>query len=294
MRFRVTKCSNWQTYDIKGVESINWKGSSESGARQLDLVIANNGFVFSCGDIITCIDDFQYSGQIIDRDTSNKQPTISLNTMDSMIHLENSKDTMVVNSTAEGVAQQICNKLGLAVGSIVQTGIATGEIIFKNKTYYDIINELYKKVDKSKYQIFMSGAYFSVRKKGQVIDYVLDDSINCEKVEAHESIKNIINRVVIYNKENRQVGERNAENITKYGIFQDTAKEDDNIDDILKAEETSLRVSGIGNYKCYSGNYVRFRDSETGIIAIYEITEDSHEVKNNNHTMSLTLEFKSL
>lgn len=294
MKFRVTKCSNLQTYDVNGVESINWKGSSNSGARQLDLTIANNGFVFACGDVITCMDDFQYAGQIIDRDVSNKQPTISISTMDGMIHLENSKDTMVVNSTPEGVTQQICNKIGLAIGTIVPTGVATGEKIFKNKTYYDIIDELYKKVNKNLYQIYMQGAYFCVRQKGKVIDYILDDSVNCERVDAHESIKNIINRVVIYDEKNRQVGERNAPSITKYGMFQDVAKEDDNIDEMLKEEEISLKISGIGNYECYSGNYVRFRDSATGIIAIYEITEDSHSVKDNNHTMDLTLEFKSL
>lgn len=294
MQFNVVKCTDWQRYDIKGVESINWSGSSGSGARQLKLVVANNGFVFNCGDVISCIDDFNYVGQITDRDLSNKQPTIEINTMDYMLHLENSKDTMVVNSTPEGVAMMICNKLGLAIGSIVPTGMATGEQIFKNKTYYDIISELYKKVNKKLYQVYMDGPCFCVRIKGEIVDYVLDDSVNCEKVDAHESIKNLINRVVVYDKKNKYIGERNAPSVAKYGAFQDVAKEDDNIDDILKEEERSLKIKGLGNLKCISGKYIRFRDSETGIKAIYEITEDRHTIKDNYHSMELTLEFISL
>ena len=295
MLFQVIKCSDWKTYDIKGIESINWKGSSNSGARELDLVIANNGFVFSCGDVISCIDDFAYVGQVIDRDTNNKQPTIAISTMDYMLHLENSKDTMVINSTPEGAALMICNKLGLAVGSVEATGRATGEKVFKNKTYYDIINELYKSVDKKLYQLYMNGPSFCVRKKGEIInDYVLDDSINCERVDAHESIKNLINRVVKYDKHNKLIGEKNAPSVAKYGVFQDVASEDDNIDDILKEEEKSLKISGLGNLKCISGKYIRFRDSDTGIVGTYEIVEDSHTIQNNHHSMDLTLEFISL
>ena len=294
MRFQVIKCSDWSSHEIKGVESIMWKGSSKSGARTLDLTVANNGFNYSCGDVVSCLDDFKYVGQIYDKDMNNKQPIIAINTMDYMVHLENSKDTMVVNSTPEGVAQMICNKIGLAMGTIEPTGMATGEMIFKKKTYFDIIQELYKKVDKNLYQLYMDGPSFCVRKKGFVVDYVLDDSINCERVDAHESIKNIINKAVIYDKNNKLKNEKTLPNIAKYGTFQDVGNEDDNIDDLLKDAEITLKIHGLGNLQCYSGNYIKFRDSQTGIIATYEIVEDSHSIKDNLHMMDLTLEFKSL
>lgn len=294
MKFQVIKCSDWKIYDIENVSSINWKGSVNSGARSLELVVANNGFIYSCGDIIVCIDDFKYQGQILERDSSNKQPTITLNSMDYMIHLENSSDTIVVNSTPENVAKMICNKIGIQAGEIVATGQSTGSQIFKNKTYYDIIDELYKKVDKNKYQLYMNGSNFCVRKKGNIVNYVLDDSLNCERIDSHESIKEIINKVVKYDKDNKFIGEKTLDNISKYGIFQDVASQDDNYDDILKAEELSLKITGIGNLKCTSGNYIRFKDSATGIMAIYEITEDNHKIENNHHRMSLTLEFRSI
>ena len=168
MIFHLMKCPNWQIYDIKGIESIKWKGSIDNGARELNLTVANNGFVYDCGDIIVGVDEISYVGQIMKRDLSDKQPKIDLESIDYMIHLENSKDTMVINSTVEGVVQTICNKLGIMVGSVYPTGIATGEQIFKNKTYYDIIKELYDKVEKNIFQIYMQNATLCVRKKGRI------------------------------------------------------------------------------------------------------------------------------
>ena len=64
--------------------------------------------------------------------------------------------------------------------------------------------------------------------------------------------------------------------------------------EILTDIENTLIVSGIGDNSCQAGKYIRFKDSETGITGIYEITEDSHTINSSVHRMTLRLKFKKV
>lgn len=285
--------------DITDILSeVSFGGSVEQGARTLEISVANNGTKFDIGDVVNYKDtDIDYVGQILLNSNSNKQEVLRFEVVDFMSHFTKSNTTKIVNSTAESIAIEFCNYMGMAIGQIAATGIATGERIYENKSMYSIVKDLYKRAGSKngkEYLIRTNGAFFNVYEKGEVIDYIIGDDINLDQVAKNEDATQIINKVVVFNDKHKQVSEKSNATLGTLGLYQKVADEDDNLDEVLTDIENTLTVSGIGDNSCQAGKYIRFKDSETGITGIYEITEDSHTINSSVHRMTLRLKFKKV
>lgn len=279
-------------YDLTDlISEVSFGGSVEQGARNLSLVVANNGIVYGAGDTIGFYDnDYSYVGQIQIKESYKKQAKITIDTEDYMTHLTRSKTTKIVNSTPEGVTAEICAEIGLATGSILATGMATGERVYENQSYFSIIKDLYSRAKKD-VVIRMNGYKLEVVEKGDIVDYVIGDAVNISNISERESISEVVNKVVVYDKNHKKINEKITESAETIGIYQEVASEDDNLDAILKEQKNELIVDCLGDSTCIAGKYIRFLDSETGKYAIYEITEDKHNIDSKKHMMNLRLEF---
>ena len=288
-----------QIYDISNILSeVEFGGSVEQGGRTLSIKVANNGTKFDVGDTVNYVDtDINYVGQIQINDNANKQEILYFDIVDYMSHWTRSYITKIVNSTAEGIATEFCNYMGMAIGSIATTGINTGERVYKNQTLYSIVKDLYCRAGEKngkEYIIKTNGAYFNVFEKGEVVDYIISDTDNGSEITKRDDISQLVNRVVIYDKENKLLTQKSNSTLGTIGIYQKVADEDDIIDEILTDIEHTLIYNGIGDNACQAGKYIRFKDSATNLTGIYEITEDSHTITTNGHKMMLRLKFKRL
>lgn len=282
--------------DITDVLSeVSFGGSIEQGARTLNLSVANDGTKYELGDTVNYRDtDIDFVGQIQTNSNSNKQEILNFEIVDYMSHWARSKTTKVVNTTAESVAIEFCNYMGMAIGSIATTGIALKEKVYKDRSFYSIVKDLYDRVgakNGKKYLIKIVGAYFNVFEKGEIISYQIGDKINLNYVKKVEDISQLVNKVVVFDDKNHLINEKSNNTLGIVGLYQEVANKDDNIDEILTDIENTLEVSGIGDNSCQAGKYIRFEDSETGLTGIYEITEDNHIINSNGHTMTLRLKF---
>ena len=288
---------NGNIIDITNILSeVSFGSSIEQGCRTLEISVANDGTKFDIGDTVNYIDaDINYVGQIQKNTNKNKQEILNFEIIDYMSHWTRSETTQIVNSKAENIAAEFCNYFGFAIGSIANTGIATGERAYVNRSFYSIIKDLYDRagtINGKQYIIRTSGAYFNVYEKGEIIDFKIGDSINLEYVTQEDDMTQLVNKVVIYDDKNKKIGEKIKDTIGVVGIYQKVADKNDNVDEILNDIEHNLIVnSSTGDNKCQSGKYIRFEDSDTNLTGIYEITEDSHTINSNGHKMILRLKF---
>ncbi|MBR1844274.1 MAG: hypothetical protein IJ790_00920 [Lachnospiraceae bacterium] len=277
------------------ISEVSFGGSIEQGARELEIAVVNNGTKYDIGDVINFKDtDIDYVGQILKTIEPDKQEILNIEAVDFMSHWTRSYTTKIVNSTAEAVATEFCGYMGMAMGNIASTSIATGERVYQNKTLYHIVNDLYKRagaLNGKEYLIRTIGATFNVIEKGKVVDYIIGDAINLESVEKQEDASKVVNKVVVFNDKHIQVNEKTNSTLEKLGLYQKVADKDDNLDEILTDIENTLIVKGIGDNSCQAGKYIRFVDSATNITGIYEITEDNHTINSNGHKMTLRLSF---
>lgn len=282
--------------DITDVLSeVSFGGSIEQGGRTLEITVANDGTKYEVGDTVNYRDtDIDYVGQIQKNTNSNKQEVLEFEIVDYMSHWTRSKTTKVVNTTAESVAVEFCNYMGMAIGSIANTGIALKEKIYKDQSFYNIAKDLYDRagaINGKQYYFKIVGAYFNVFEKGEILTYQIGDKINLDTIRKIEDISQLVNKVVVFDDKSRLIKEKTNETLGIVGLYQEVADKDDNIDEILTDVENTLEVSGIGDNSCQAGKYIRFEDSETGLTGIYEITEDSHTINSNGHLMTLRLKF---
>lgn len=283
--------------DITNIlNQVEYSSSVEQGVVTLNLSVVNDKTTnIEVGDVIQYEDtNFNFHGQVQIDENSNKQEILKYEVVDFMSHWTRSKTTKVVNSTPEDVAKELCAYLGMAQGPIATTGIATGERAYQGKSFYDIVVDLYKRAgaeNGKEYVIRAEGASFTVKEKGEVINYIISDTLNLTKVTHKRDMSNMVNRVVVYDDSNNKIDEKSLDIVNQVGVYQEVANKDANLDEILKDIEDTLEVEGIGDNLCQSGKYIRFKDNETNKHGIYEITEDQHTITTDGHTMKLRLKF---
>lgn len=155
----------------------------------------------------------------------------------------------------------------------------------------------------TRYYIHSSnGALSLVKRRENILQWVLEEGVNIISYSYKRSIENIKTRLKIYTDEDTVYAVRkNTELEKKIGIFQEIKKKDDDlseaklnesIDESMKeisSPEISLKVEALGIPEVISGTGVYVIIDKLGIRRTFYVDEDSHTFKNGNHTMSLTL-----
>lgn len=261
-----------------------------------------------------------FVGNIYKIERDRAKGTLHIVAHDHAFVLAHSKTTRKFTSiTPEEITKQICAELGVLPGDIVETGTPVS-FIANRKTGYQIIMGAYNEAAKiikqkagkdengkdkedPKYQLLMDGAKLNVIKKGEIIkDFVLDAAANMTESTYAESIENIINQVMVVDKEgNRQSYVKDDDDIKKHSMFQDVYKEDPNKDTqteakaLLKKSERMGTVVALGDYRVVSSYSVEVRDSlQNSQSAQFWVKSDTHTFRDGEHEMKLVLEYENM
>lgn len=298
------------------IARATWEGSVEQASRTLTIDVLNasndrniKNSMIKKGDLVTLIEDDKkiFLGQVTVIERKSEAGTVTYTCRDFAYHLLQSKRTYSFkNTTAEKIVRKVCNDIQLDTGSLAETKVTINKLIMDSRTLYEIIMGGYTKASRSngeKYILRMDGKKVTIVEVGKVIkNYKLSQGYNITSSSYTESIDNIINQVVIYDENNKKIGEvRNDASISEYGVFQDIYTKEKGINAktaakrMLESPEKEVTVEIIlPTLDCISGNGINVYDKATKLTGLFWIQNDSHVWENGVHTANLTLSFKKI
>lgn len=309
----------WKDIDITGyVTSVTWGGSAKQAARSVvfnvayspnDKSVKNLGI--NLGDKITFYPGYpddkktKFIGMVTCRERKSEAGELSYTAQDGMIHLLRSSGTYkFVNKTPEKITSLICKDIKVKTGDLAKTKINIPKIFFQERSYYEIIMAAYTKAyrkNKKPYIAQMNRDKLEVIQKGKVIpNFHICQGERIVESSYSENIDSMVNRVYIYNSDNRKIGSiSNSKWIDKFGIFQNSISVDlgngkaEAKTELCGIDKTSS-LTMIGDCRCISGLGVIIEDYRTGLKGKFWIENDSHEWSGGLYTTKLELAFKNI
>lgn len=293
------------------VESTSWGGDDKQVARVINLTIVASSedknipvINFKMGDPVYLRDnkDKEYfRGFVFSKDKSVNSDTMSITAYDGLIYLLKSKGTYnFKNVTPGAITKRLCREFGIAEGDIVNGKPI--KRIFDGESIYNIIMTAYTLESgrtKKKYMPRMDKGRLNIIEKGrEVARYVLDPESSILNANYGESIENSINRVKMYDEDNKYLGEVKLSGVP--GVLQDVYKKAKGenarqiANSMLQGVERTASIDAIGDFQCITGNAVVVKEPHTGLNGLFYIVSDSHEFKDGQHTMKLGLEFENI
>lgn len=306
----------WNGNDITGYcTSVAWSGSAVQAARSVTFSVAYSPddksvkvLNIKLGDKIEFLPDdkkVKFSGIVTTRERRNMAGTLSYTAMDGMIHLLRSSGTYkFAKKTPEKIAAMVAKDAKVSVGNLAKTKVNIPKLFFSQRPYYEIIMAAYTKAHRKNKKVYiaqMNGKKLDVIEKGKIIpnfhlvagERIIDSSYS-------ETLDSMVNRVYIYNSDNKKIGTvANNDWVKKYGVFQNAISVDSGsgkteAKNELHGIDKTASLSAIGDIRCVSGLGVIIKDSRTGLNGKYWIENDTHTWENGNYTMSLELAFKNV
>ena len=304
----------WNDNDITDiVATITWAGSAYSAARSVEFTLLNpaGDSHFSIptpalGDVIKLYDDknLLFYGKLIKRSRTGEAGTKSFLAYDLMWYLLKNKATYKFRKKKpEQIAALVCKDLKIKTKNIAKTNVKISKIFFQNREYYNIILAAYTKAKQKKgikYQPIMDGKYFSVIKKGSLIDLEIYQNEGITESSYEESLESMVNKVVIYNSKNKNIGTVSNKNWVKtYGTMQDSISVDKGngqkqAKNTLAGIDKSASITAIGDLRCLDGYGLKIHDTDSGLSGTFWIENDTHTFENGVHMMTLELAFKNV
>lgn len=307
-------CKGGKAYDISElVESIKWKGRKGSAARSLNVTLVDTDKIKSGIDVTRgdqLIFNFKgkelFRGIIMSQQQSDglKMPVTAY---DNGIYLANNKDTfMYENKTLHDIFIDVCKRFGVKYSDVASTSYKIPELTKPKTTAWDVMLDAISqdfKATGTKYYVHSSKGILSlVKRRENIIQWVLDDSVNLISYTYKKSIENIKTRLKILSDEDQVYAvKKDVELEKKIGIFQDIDKKDDNLTEAklneqinetfkeISAPEISLTAESVGIPDVISGVGVYMKIKKLGIERTFWVDEDTHTFKGDTHKMSLTL-----
>ncbi|MCI1958193.1 MAG: hypothetical protein LKJ25_01040 [Clostridia bacterium] len=246
-----------------------------------------------------------FNGFVFSRDRLTGDSEITLTCFDRGIYLNrNEAIYKFSNQTPEAATARIAADFGISVGSLAKTGVTVNRK-FVGNSLSDIIYTMYtlaSEQTKKSYVIRFDDNKLCVIERGDTSVLYIDGSINLMQAAINESIENMVNQVVIYDKNDKLLSTlKNDEYIKLYGLMQEYIKQ--GTDDVSKKAQKELDDNGItrkitvqtfGNSLCITGNAVTVKEEYTGLVGLFQIDSDTHTWKKGQYYNKLTLNFKKI
>lgn len=309
--------SSGGTTDVSQLaQTITWAGDYQQCARSLDFGLISSPTdkdipVVKCslGDAVSLYQDSAelFEGWVFTRQKSTDGKTIDIGCFDRGIYLKNNEASYkFTNTTPEAVTKKVAADFGIAVGEIAVTGFKFNRN-FLGETLYNIIDTSYTLASaktKKKYHIVFKGTKLCVVEK-KVTDstLIIEGGSNLMDATMSESIEDMVNQVVIYDKNDKLVKTvKNAEAIKLYGVMQNYLKQSDSEDTAAKAQkllddngvEQKITINNLGNIANVTGGTVVVREPYTGLYGLFYIDSDTHTWKNGLYLNKLVVNFKNI
>jgi hypothetical protein len=153
----------------------------------------------------------------------------------------------------------------------------------------------------NKYIPLMQRDRLQVIVKGTYCGVVLDGGYNLTEASYKSSMQQVVNRVVITNKDGKTVNTlQDAASRRKYGTVQRVYKQQDDVDNaaearaLLKGLERSGSVTALGDVRAVSGYSVAVQEPVSGLYGKFYVESDTHTWEAGKYTMQLTLAYDNL
>ena len=308
-----------QGYDVTQlVEQAKWKGRKGSSSRTLDVtLIDDDGYKHARSGIDVeqghqCI--FSYDGVelfrgIITSQTQTQAKKLQFTAYDNGIYLANNKDTFCYeNKTASEIFQDCCARFNLPVGEVAKCSYKIPELTKSKTTAFDAIADaLSLDFDATGIRHYVAsdkGKLNLLTRRENILQWVIEVGQNLTSYSYSRSIEDIKTRVKMVSKEGTTVAEKsNAELEKRIGIFQEIDQPDESltaaqVNDLIASimeekgtPQRTLSVEAVGIAEVISGIGVYIIIPELEISRTFYVDEDTHTFKDNEHTMSLKLNY---
>ena len=293
------------------VEKITWSGDTKQVARELSFTVAHKAddpylpkVKIDEGDPAQLLSDegeILFLGPIFDIEFSASGSVISYTALDFLFYINNSEISRIFDGTPEEITAQICGELGIPLGAAAQTGIHV-YMPCLGKGAYQAIMAAYTAASRQngkKYIPVMRADKLHIIEKGALCGVVLDGSYNLTDASYSSSLRDMVNRVVLTDKNGNQISAtEDTESRQEYGTVQKVLQQEDGEDassqarSLLKTFTQSASVSAVGDVRAVSGYAVIVQEAVTGLYGKFYIESDSHTFEDGKHEMQLTLEFE--
>lgn len=243
-------------------------------------------------------------------DARNSKRELTIKAYDNCIYLCNNKGSFSFKKkTAAYIFKYCLKKLGLPLGSAVSTGHVIGELVKKNTTYWDVIedalSQTYYATGIRYYVSSEKGKIYLRKRQEQSTMPILSLDSNILSYDMSRSIYKTRTRLTLVTSKNKKKGSFvNSALEKKIGKFADIQSVDE---DVTKTElnqklstfkkdtsvvDRELSVSAIGDMRCISGKCAYVQISTIGAKRVMYIEEDTHTFENGYHKMDLKLSYE--
>lgn len=243
-------------------------------------------------------------------DSRNSQRTLSIKAYDNCIYLCNNKSSFSFKKKSATYIFKYClKKLGLPLGSAVKTGHTIGELVKKNTTYWDVIedalSQTYYATGIRYYVSSEKGKIYLRKRQEQTSMPILSLDSNIQSYDMSRSIYKTRTRLTLITSKKAKKGSFvNSSLEKKIGKFADIQTVDG---DVTKTElnqkistfkkdtsivDQELSVTATGDMRCISGKCAYVQISPIWAKRIMFIEEDTHTFENGHHKMSLKLSYE--
>ncbi len=289
------------------VGKIVWSGDIKQVARKLEFTVAysRHDYYFNqlnlttpIGSKVELLDDkgaAVFKGVIFDIDESSAAKEIHYLAFDYLFYLLKSDISKVFNDTAENIAKQVCQSLGVKAGDMANTGTKVYLPCLPENAYKAIMMAYTKaslKTQKKYMPVIEDKDCVAVIEKGTASGVILDSNYNLIDIHKKVSLQNLVNKVLVLNKTGKVTQTLETKSTAHYGIIQRTAENTDEAKATLHGVDKSLNVDALSDVRAKAGYSLIVRES--GVIATFHIDSDTHTFENGKSTMILSLNLENV
>lgn len=246
---------------------------------------------------------------LIMSDTYGSSRQLTIKAYDMCVYLANNKDSFSFKKKrADQIFRKCCKKLKLKVGTATNTKFKISELVKKNTTAWDVIQDALSQTYTStgrRYYVYAQGnKLYLKRRKASNKMLVFDPGSNIDSYERTRSIENTKTRVKMTTSDDKTKKTWVNKSLEKkIGRFQEVISVDEKITKtdlkkkvkVFKSDQStvsqSLKVTGPGDISLIAGGCVYVKIPHIKTERIMYIDEDTHTFENGSHKMTLKLNY---
>ena len=270
----------------KVFKSVEWSGGI-NGILRVSYI--REEIKLEIGDLVEFfVDDIRvFVGKIFEKRITTEEITAEFVAYDASIYLNKNKFIKnYFNRVPSEIVKEICGELSLKVGELPQDTVKCSYPAI-NRSGYEILLIAYTiqhNKDKKIYSIVCNNNKIEVVNEDVFLELELHSKYDIRSAKYQESIKDMINQMIVYKTEKGKEIEKvaNEEDKKKYGLFQNVIqyhKDMNNIfnaKDMLKGKEQTASIIVNGNINLQSGYSVGVNEHTTGLVGTFYIQSDKH------------------
>lgn len=302
------------SYDISQiVSSIKWGGDIRQAARNLeiDLALSRDSnlprYNVPLGSLLLLRNQERELIRTVVFDTQKStSETFKVIGYDHLIYLLKSTGTYIFRGMSpEAITTKVCADFGIPVGSLPASGVTLQKLILRDMTIHDVLLVAWTEAGKrngKKYMLKMIEGKLSVIEKAQqTVRWLITEGTNLMSANYSENLNDMKNKIVIVGDKDQVIAQVQDDSLIKqYGILQELHQESDittgeaqtmaaNLLKDLGKVTRSASLECLGLDDVEAGTAIEVQESLTGLIGTFYVDTDEHTVQNDQHTMSLKL-----